>query len=76
MTIITREKVRQAVERAMLLAPGSVEEAKRAAAQALCLPVEAVHDALQPPGHCCPAGENLGVPVCEECGELWGAVPC
>ena len=45
MTIVTREKVRAAVERALQLAPDH-EAAVAAAARALALPVEVVHEAL------------------------------
>lgn len=46
--ITTRESVRQAVARAMLLDPGDTEAAIAAAAQALGLPVEAVREVVQP----------------------------
>lgn len=48
MTITTREKVRAAVERAQQFG-GSVEAAMHVAAAALCLPIEAVRDALEAP---------------------------
>lgn len=46
-TITTRETVRQAVSRALLLGPGDTEAAISAAAQALALPVEAVRECLE-----------------------------
>jgi len=48
--IVPREKVRDAVARALLLAPGDTEAAIAVAAQALGLPVEAVCDAVQVEG--------------------------
>ena len=45
--IVTRETVRQAVARALLLAPGDTEAAIAVAAQALGLPVEVVCDVVQ-----------------------------
>lgn len=78
--ITTRERVAAAVERALDGACyGSIERAKEAAAAELCLPLEAVHQALQPLGHCCEMGENLGVGVCDDCAawqdgllDAWG----
>lgn len=71
MTIIERDQVRAAVGRALDLdCYGSIDSAIAAAARALCLPVEAVRDAMQPAGWCCERGENLGVSVCEECAEI------
>lgn len=46
--IVTRETVRQAVARALLLAPGDTEAAIAVAAQALGLPAEAVREVIQP----------------------------
>ena len=45
--ITSRESVRQAVARAMLLDPGDTEAAIAAAAQALGLPVEAVREVVE-----------------------------
>jgi len=45
--IVTRETVRQAVARALLLAPGDTEAAVAAAAQALGLPVESVREVVE-----------------------------
>ena len=45
--IISRETVRQAVARALVLDPGDTEAAIAAAAQALGLPVEAVRECVQ-----------------------------
>ena len=71
MTITPRETVRDAIERA-LDGPcyGDIHAAMCAAAAELCLPIEAVHEATQPLGHCCERGENLGVGVCDECQAL------
>lgn len=44
--IISRETVRQAVARALVLAPGDTEAAIAAAAQALGLPVEVVAEVV------------------------------
>lgn len=69
-TITTRESVRQAVARALLLGPGDTEAAIAAVAQALGLDVETVRECTQPDeGWCCATGENLGVRVCDECDE-------
>lgn len=45
--IATRESVRQAVARALLLSPGDTEAAVAAVAQALCLPIEAVREVVE-----------------------------
>ena len=62
--------IREAVDK-VLDGPcrGSIEAAIERTAKDLCLPVEAVRDAMQPNGHCCQKGENLGVSVCEDCAE-------
>lgn len=75
MNIISKEKVAAAVARAMLRdATGSMENAIHAAASALCLPADTVREALAAPeGWCCEQGENLGVPVCDECAETSAA---
>ncbi len=68
--IVTRKAVHEAVERALDGACyGDIQAAREAAAAELCLPIEAVREAMQPVGHCCAAGENLGVSVCDECAE-------
>lgn len=48
--IVERQTVRDAVSRALQLAPGDTEAAIAAAAQALCLPVEVVREALADEG--------------------------
>lgn len=48
MTIIQREKVRAAVERALQLDPQDRDAAIEAAARALALPVEVVREAMAP----------------------------
>ena len=51
MTIVARETVREAVARALLLAPERGQEAAiLATAQALGLPAEAVREAIEPEG--------------------------
>lgn len=68
--IVTRKAVHEAVERALDGACyGDIQAAREAAAAELCLPIEAVRDAMQPVGYCCAAGENLGVSVCDDCAE-------
>ena len=46
MIIVEREQVRAAVERALQLNPGRDEVAHQVAAAELCIPVEAVQEAL------------------------------
>ena len=66
--IVSHTQVKAAVNRALdLSCHGSINSAMAAAAQALCLPIEAVHAAMQPEGWCCERGENLGVAMCDEC---------
>lgn len=48
MTIIERKTVREAVARAMLQHPADTGEAIEKAAQALCLPAEAVREVIEP----------------------------
>lgn len=48
--IATRESVRQAVARALLLSPGDTEAAVAAVAQAMGLPVEAVREVVEHEG--------------------------
>lgn len=48
--IASRESVRQAVARALLLAPGDTEAAIASVAQAMGLPVEAVHEVVETEG--------------------------
>ena len=69
MTIVTRDSVRAAVNRVLLIDPDCIECAMRAAAVALCMPVEAVHDAMQLDGQFCSDDEDLVVSVCHACGD-------
>ena len=70
--IHSRKAVADEVELQLLLAtaPRSMASVFEAAAAVLCLSPEAVRSAVQPLGWCCQAGENLGVSVCDECGEI------
>ena len=45
--IHTQKAVRLAVARALLQAPGDIDAAIAAAAQALCLPIEAVREVVE-----------------------------
>lgn len=66
MNITSRDKVCAALQRARSL--GSTdEEAIAAAAQALCIPVEAVRECA---GYCCERGEQLLTSICDECAEV------
>lgn len=68
--ITTRESVRQAVARALLLGPGDTDAAVAAVAQALGLPEQEVRECWQPAEcWCCEAGQRQGVQVCAECAE-------
>jgi hypothetical protein len=70
--IVSRERVKRAVEDALDgSCYGDLTKAIAHAAASLCLPVQAVEQALQPADfYCCEQGENLGVPVCDECAEF------
>lgn len=68
--IYSREKVRQAVARALLLGPGDTDAAVAVVALALGLPEQEVRECWQPAEcWCCPTGEALGMRVCDECAE-------
>lgn len=73
--IVSRERVKRAVDDALNgSCYGDEGKAIAHAAAALCLPVQAVVQALQPAdAWCCPQGENLGVLVCDECTEICAA---
>lgn len=70
--IIARERVERAVEDALDgSCYGDVDKAISHVAAALCIPEESVRLALQPADFwCCEKGENLGVPVCDDCAEF------
>ena len=71
MTITTKAKVREAVDAALdSVCHGSQKAAIEHAAAALCIPTEAVYDAMQPDeGWCCQAGENGPHRVCDDCAQ-------
>jgi hypothetical protein len=70
--IVARERVKRAVDDALNgSCHGDQEKAIAYVAAAQCLPEEAVRLALQPADFwCCEKGENLGVPVCDDCAEF------
>lgn len=69
MTIVSKEKVRAAVERAIDLG-ATFDAAVATAAQALCLSVETVREALQIDPDRCECGQDLVAGVCEDCDEV------
>jgi hypothetical protein len=74
--IVPIDRVKRAVDDALAgSCAGSLPDAMAHAAKALCITVEAVQRALQPADFwCCEKGENLGVPVCDDCAEFDAAM--